>query len=247
MTMNKKLTLLIMGLVLLVTSLPLSSMMILEIVHEQKMKRTYTITNVNEGYPATPATYSFDEEIIEIEERSTNNESYIDPWQFKIDARDVTFKVNGKTLHTLHRVPVRVEEEGLNRYYGEFAYLTLEDKQAKQTSFVLLLKTTRSAERELPNGDMIGYVPPENLTYTLYAWDEKGNKTSESFTFTNRNALQTELMNKGNVTPYSIGYYTNAWHTYPSLFFPFLFPFGTLFMGFGLFVWALLKKKKTSF
>ncbi|MEK4970111.1 hypothetical protein MKX29_21175 [Cytobacillus sp. FSL R7-0696] len=83
----------------------------------------------------------------------------------------------------------------------------------------------------MPNGDIVGGVPSEKLKYTLYTLDEDGNFKNKSFNFTERDALQTELLNAGVVVPYSIGYYTDAWEGYPTIFFPLIFPFLTLLLG----------------
>ncbi|MEK5531364.1 hypothetical protein BK128_03635 [Viridibacillus sp. FSL H7-0596] len=91
-------------------------------------------------------------------------------------------------------------------------------------------------EKKLPNGDIVGWVPPEKLKYTLYTLDVEGNLKNKSFSFSERDALQTELLNAGVVVPYSIGYYTDAWEGYPSIFFPFIFPFLTLMVGFLLII-----------
>ncbi|WP_160718717.1 hypothetical protein [Bacillus sp. USDA818B3_A] len=105
------------------------------------------------------------------------------------------------------------------------------EKEIDQTKFVVLLKKTRELQREMPNGDIVGSVPEKKLKYTLFAIDERGNVESDSFNFSEPDALQTELLNAGVVGPYRIEYYTNAWEAYPTLFFPFIFPFLTLIIG----------------
>ncbi|MEK3886190.1 hypothetical protein [Bacillus sp. FSL K6-3431] len=96
-----------------------------------------------------------------------------------------------------------------------------------------------------PNGDIVGSVPEEKLKYILYAIDEKGKVESDSFSFTERNAIQTELFNSGVVVPYSIGYYTNDWEGFPTIFFPLIFPFLTFIIGLILTV-VYFRKERTS-
>ncbi|MFJ7975734.1 hypothetical protein ACIQZI_08450 [Peribacillus sp. NPDC096379] len=156
---------------------------------------------------------------------------------------DLSLKLDGLEIDTLKDYPIRVEEEGLNRYYGEIAYLMLIDNKVDKTQFIILLKKTRELQKEIPNGDITGWVPEEKLKYTLYALDEEGNLNNKFFSFTERDALQTELLNAGVVVPRSIGYYTDAFEVYPSLFFPLIFPFATLVVGFILIlVFSLLEK-----
>ncbi|MBT2729520.1 hypothetical protein J7E63_21760 [Bacillus sp. ISL-75] len=95
-------------------------------------------------------------------------------------------------------------------------------------------KKTREIQKEMPNGDIVGGVPEEKLNYKLYTLDEEGKLKNKSFKLNERDALQTELLNSGFVVPYSIGYYTNAWEGYPTLFFPLLFSFLTLIVVFIL-------------
>lgn len=206
----------------------------MELIHNQKMNQAYKITDVNEGFPPTESTFNFNDHIIEIKETIKDEESYIDPWSNKIAIADLSLKVDGSEIDTLKNYPIRIEEEGLNRYYGDIAYLTLEDKKKDKIQFIVLLKKTRELEKEMQNGDIVGRVPIEKLKYKLYTLDEKGTLNNKSFSFSERDALQTELLNAGMVVPYSIGYYTDAWEGYPTIFFPLIFPFGTLVVGFIL-------------
>ena len=229
--MIKKIVFCLIGTTLVLTSLPISTKMVMELIHNQKMKQEYKITNVSEGFPPTESTFNFKDQIVEIKETIEDEERYIDPWSNKIAIADLSLKVDGTEIDTLKNYPIRVEAEGLNRYYGEIAYLTLEDKKSDKTQFIILLKKTRELEKEMPNGDIVGGVPPEKLKYKLYTLDENGTLKNKAFSFSERDALQTELLNAGAVVPYSIGYYTDAWEGYPSIFFPLIFPFGTLVVG----------------
>ncbi|MEK9198236.1 hypothetical protein ACH0B5_13650 [Ureibacillus sp. 179-F W5.1 NHS] len=240
----KRLMLFLLGLILFLTSLPIGSKMIMELIHNQRMVGLYTITNVSKGFPPTDTTFYFNDHTVEIEETIKESKSYIDPYKFKIGIADLSVKVDGKVIDTLKEYPIRIEEEGLNRYYGELAYLTLEDKKKDKTQFIVLLKKTRELKKEMPNGDIVGSVSDEKLMYSLYALDEGGSLSHDSFSFTKRNALQTELLNAGNVGPHTVGYYTDAWEGIPTLFFPFIFPFLTLIVGFILLFFFFPYRKK---
>lgn len=234
--MKKRLVFFLVGAVIFLISLPISTKMVMELIHNQKMNVLYKITNVSEGFPPTESTFNFKGHIVKIKETIKDESSYIDPWSNKIVNADLSLKLDGEEIDTLKDYPIRVEEEGLNRYYGKIAYLILVDKKVDKTQFVILLKKTRELEKKLPNGDIVGWVPPEKLKYTLYILDDEGNLKNKSFSFSERDALQTELLNAGVVIPYRIGYYTDAWEGYPSIFFPFIFPFLTLMVGFLLII-----------
>lgn len=224
------------GALLFLTSLPLSTKMIMELIHNQKMNAAYEITDVSTGKPPTESTFHFNDHIIETEETVKIENSHRDPWSRKMSIADLSLKIDGEELDKLKDYPVRMEEAGLNRYYGEIAYLTLEDKSNDKTQFIILLKKTREVEKEMPDGDIIGRVPDEKLKYTAHMLDENGNINKTSFSFSNRDALQTELLSAGSLAPYPIGYYTDAWESIPTIIFPILFPFVTLAGGFILLV-----------
>lgn len=222
--------------ILFLISVPLSTKMVIELIHHKNMNAKYEITNVSEGFPPTESIFNFKGHIVEIKEVMREEESYTDPWHNKIGIGDLSLEVDGRKLDTLSKHPIRMEEDGLNRYFGEIAYLILEDGKSGESQFIALLKNTRELQKENENGDIASWVPEEKLNYTTYTLDEAGNLTSKSFSFNNRNALQTELLNAGLVTPYAIGYYTDAWEAYPSVLFPLVFPFVTLIAGFTLII-----------
>lgn len=226
----------IVGLILFLISLPIGTRMVMELIHKQKMNLQYQVTNVSKGFPPTESTFKFQGHMIEIEETINDHEGYIDPWDNRIVNADLSLKLDGVEIDTLKDYPVRADAEGLNRYYGEIAYLELVDKKVNETQFMILLKKTREFRKEMTNGDIVGWVPAEQLNYARYSLDKEGNLESKSFRFTERDALETELLNAGALAPYRVGYYTDAWEGYPSLFFPFSFPFGTWLVGFVLMV-----------
>ncbi|MCI2255535.1 hypothetical protein L2D08_14265 [Domibacillus sp. PGB-M46] len=230
----KRLVFFIIGALLFIISVPSSTKMVMELINDQKMNVRYTITGVNTGYPSVDPTFHFQDHLIEIEETIKNEEGYIDPWDNKIVLADLTLKLDGVQVDTLSSYPIRAEESGLNRYHGEIAYLMLKDKKMNKTDFTVLVKKTRELEIEKPNGDIVGGVPEDKLTYNLYRVEDGGNIKRESFRFTERNELQTELLNASAIVPYAIGYYTDAWEWYPTIFFPWIFPFLSLFVGFVL-------------
>ncbi|WP_404346455.1 hypothetical protein LG311_11430 [Sutcliffiella horikoshii] len=222
----------LVGLILFVISLPLSTKIIMEVFHNQKMNEAFIITDVNEGFPPTDSTYQFKDNVIEIEETLKEEYSHLDSTDNIIGISDLSIYINREEIVQLNEHPIRVGAEGLNRYYGEIAYLLVEDKKNDITRFIVLVKRTKELAEKMPNGDIRGRVTPEKLKYTLYAIDENGTYTSENFSYSKRDALQTELLNAGAVFPYRIGYYTDALQAYPSLLFPIIYPFATLIIGF---------------
>jgi hypothetical protein len=243
--MKKKWLLFILGIIILIISIPMSTQMTLELIHNQKMDNHYKITNVSADYPPKGTTFEFKDQLIEIEETILDEEGYKDPWDNQIVFADLSLKLNGIEIETMKNHPIRIGGEGLQRYYGEISYLLLEDKENDKKQLIVLLKKTRELQKEMPNGNIIGGVPEEKLKFKLYELDEKGKLNIQTFSFTERNALQTELLNASGLSPYSIGYYTDAWEWYPTIVFPFLFPFLSLLLGLALIaVYAPFNRKK---
>jgi len=220
----------------------------MELFHDQRMAAKYQIINISEGYPSTDSTYLFEGNKIEIEEEPQDGKTFLNPWDNKIGIVDIFIKVNGNVIEKLNSHPVRIEEEGLNRYFGEIAYLKVKDLKNKNTKLFTVVKKTVELTKEKSNGDIVGWVPDEQLKYKSFAIDENGSIEEEAFVFTERDALQTELLNAGTLGPYRVGYYTDLWEAYPTIFFPLLYPLVTLMTGFifsiVFFPYKKLKKKR---
>lgn len=235
--MTKKLSVFIIGAILFLTSLPNSIVLIMELIHTRNMSKQFEIIDVREieetpdSYQPPDSTFNFNGRSIEIKETIKESKSYIDPWGNRIKSADLSLEIDGEVLANLKNHPIRVDDIGLNRYYGQVAYITVYDRKNNNNQFVVLLKKTKEEIREMPNGDLVGWVPIEKSNYILFAIDEGGNVESDSFNFTERAALQTELLNAGGLVPYYIGYYTNDLKAYPSLLFPLIYPFITLLIG----------------
>ncbi|WJY26825.1 MULTISPECIES: hypothetical protein [Sporosarcina] len=241
----KKATGFIIGIVLLAVSLPWAGPMALEYIHDQRMDGKYRFTDISEGEPPTPALYKFNGQEITIDETPLEKPEYIDPWENEMSFSDIAVKVNGKEIDRLPAYPVRSEQEGLNRYFGDIAYFLVEDKKAGETSFVLALKRTKETISANAEGDHIGWVPEEELQYTYYRVSDAGDVTRTDFGYADRDGFETKLLANGHLAPTSVGYYTDLWHAYPSFFFPLLHPLLTMIAGGILivFCWPFRKKR----
>ncbi|UOE96091.1 hypothetical protein [Alkalihalobacillus sp. LMS39] len=243
--MLQRLLFFLLGTFFLLASLPVSSEIIRELNSNKTISENYEITTLYEGDEyADLTTYYFRGHIIEIEEVLKEEEIYRDTHDYKIGIADLSLKINGEEVETLKDHPIRTDSFGLSRYFGEVAFLVLEDKKSYKTEFVVLLKKTKVFLKAKPNGDLDGWVPIEELNYSMITLDEEGNITNTYFNMTERDALQTQLLNQGTVVPYYIGYHNDYLAGYPSLFFPIAFPFGTLIIGFILIMVGFLIRKK---
>lgn len=235
---------LVIGVVLILITLPVGIPMLIEFVHSVKMNATYEISNINEEETSTDSVYHFNQHVITIDEQ-LGKETYESAWQNNMGLGDIVISLDSQEIDWLENHPIRIDEQGLNRYYGEVSYLVVDDKKKNDTYFVILVKDTREIITANQNGDMTGSVPEDELTYTMHTLDRQGNYSSETFRFNDRNALQTELLNHSGVSPYAIGYHTDLLETYPTLIFPLIYPFFTFISGLCLVIFFLPRLKKT--
>lgn len=241
--MNRRILFFIIGAALLLATIPVSIPMTLEVIHNIKMSTDYQITNLSEGEPPSDPLYVFNDHIIEIEE-NLGDVFYENAWQNKIGLGDIMVSIDTLEIERLKDHPIRIEEDGLNRYYGEVSYLNIEDRKQADSYLIVLVKNSREIITTNENGDMLGFLPEEELTYTVHKLDQSGTIASESFVFNERNAFQTELLNHSGVAPYAIGYHTDLLEAYPSLFFPVLYPFITFIIGISLIIFFFPRRIK---
>lgn len=221
----------IIGIILFVGSLPVGGIMFIEYVHDKKMDMRYQFMDISQGYPPTSPKYMFHNQEIMIEETPIAKQGYTDAWQNEMVFSDFVFKVNGKEIDRLSAYPVREHEEGLNRYFGNIAYFLVKDKKIDETSFILALKRTNETSSTNSNGDIVGLVPENELKYTYHKVNHAGDVLSNDFGYADRDGFETKLLTKGHLASTAVGYYTDLWHGYPSLFFPFLYPLLTIVIG----------------
>jgi hypothetical protein len=200
----------------------------MEKVYDLEMINKYDITELNEMYKGVPTEYKFGNSQIDVF-HVLNGKSYIDPWDYPVYIGDVYISINYETVEVLKDYPVREGEEGINQYNHYVSYWKVEDERTDKKSFVIVLQMNGAKEKQLPNGDIVGGVPIEELEYLSITVREDGTVAKDSFTYKDKNKLQTKLippMNFGGA-----GYYTDAWLGWPTFIFPWLYPFLTIILG----------------
>lgn len=236
---------LLLGIFLFVVSIPLSSKIMMEKVYDWEMEKNYKIIELNEMYKGIPTNYNYGHSQIDVYHQLTNTEPYRDPWDYVINLADVYISANGETVEMLKNSPVKVEEQGLNKFTHYVSYWLVKNKRTDKESFIIILQMNGERMKELPNGDSEGFVPKEEVNYVAIKIQEDGTVAKENFSYENKTKLQTKL-----IPPMSYGgagYYTDAWYSYPVFFFPFIYPFLTTIIGMVLILVSIpyLKKKST--
>lgn len=222
-------TLLIFGFILLVFSIPPFIPLVMEKLYDQEMNKKYKITEINEMFKGAPTDYQFADRYIYVNHLSKNYELYHDPWGYLIDISDIYIYIDGVNQETLEEYPVKAGAEGLNQYNHYLSYWLVEEKQTDKKSFVIVMQKNGIEKKEPAKGDNEGFVPQEKLAYSTLTIQEDGTLNRGNFTYENKNKLQTKL-----IPPLlfgGAGYYTNAWIAYPSILYPFIFPFLTAIFG----------------
>lgn len=227
----KKRLLFAFGLILLLSALPLSTIMIMEKIHTQKMYSRYDIEDLDAQYPPLEQQFTVLNQDVEIDETIIEEGNYTDLWDNDIAIANITIKVNGKKLANMENYPIRVKGEGLQRYYGNLSFIVLFDKEIEESNLFVIIRNTKDTIINENGVNIINSPLLEDIKYTMYTIDEEGKIERDTFSQNNRNAIQTFVLNISSTSPMSVGYYTDAWHMYPSIFFPLLYPLGTFISG----------------
>ena len=244
--MKKRIILFSLGLILLLSALPLSTKMILEKIHTQKMYSRYDMEILSDTYPPPAQKFTVLNHSIEIDETIIEEGNYTDLWDNDIAIANLTIKINGERLAYLENYPIRSEDEGIQKYHGNISFIVLLDKQEEERTLFVVLRNTKDTLTNEKGVHIISSPPPlVDIKYTMHVIDEEGQIESDTFSQNNRNALQTFVLNSSGSSPTAVGYYTDAWHAYPSIFFPILFPFSTLFFGVILMIVYVPLRRKT--
>ena len=155
---------LIIGIILLILSIPTSSKVLMEKVYDWEMKSRYEISELNEMYKGAKTTYEFADSQINVFHESKSDE-----------------------LETLVYYPVKIEERGLNQYTHYISYWLVEEKDTNKRFFVIILQKN-------PSPYNVATFSIERLEYISYTISETGTITRDTFNYENKNKLQTKLI-----------------------------------------------------
>ncbi|GAA0354235.1 hypothetical protein [Bacillus horti] len=230
--MIKKVILFTLGLILAVSSIPHSIKMILETIQTSQMQKSFTI-NILE---APSSSFTFGNVNLSIYHTNEGSLSYDGPFDQSFGTADIHLEINEETMDILQDYPYILDVEGLQQYAENIVFLTVDELKSSSKTLVVLLNTTREIIEELPSLDIVGYAADEELQYRMYTISEEGSVTQEDFSFLDRSAFQTALLNEGGLTHYKVGYYTNALSAYPNFVYPWIYPLLISIIGVILFI-----------
>ena len=216
-----------------------------EIVTQKQLDARYEISHSYINSYGSPSTIDTQEvvvlnQFIEIEEISTGKIAPqtihdLDEGVAGGDIVQIQWRVNGEEVSTADEIWLSNRDRG-SRYYSWIDVLKVKDLQKNSESVVLIQRLTADDERM------------EDRVWKLIQIDESGEVSEERFTYQNRHEhlLGVRLINYSGTTLMSTGYYSDLLHYYPSIYYPILYPFGTVIMGVLLVIFGCKRRLSPS-
>ena len=154
--MNRKKIFLICGALLFISSVPLGPKMLVELINASLMESRYKLTSFNNDYPSREPYFEYANHSIKIDEELKNKDTFVDPWEHRTAIGNLALIVDGEVKDLLEKYPVRVEQSGLSRYWGDIAFIEMEDIKKNKKSLVVVLKKTREIQGK--NSTTVGNI-----------------------------------------------------------------------------------------
>ncbi|MET3682877.1 hypothetical protein ABID56_000967 [Alkalibacillus flavidus] len=135
----------------------------------------------------------------------------------------VDVMINGHNYAGSSELEIRPTYLDNNRYHGYIGMLKMTERATDEESLVIIQR-------------LFGH--PRTVAEEEYSWkaitvNANGDVETEIFTRDELDnpAYHGDMINQATVLPMSLGYRSNVLHMYPTLFYPFLYPFGTMLVG----------------
>lgn len=218
-----------------ISALPLFQM-VRERVTTWKLDNRYTI---EQAYAQGFLTHNDVSEIvvnghlIEIVEEKTGEKGTLTYWDENegVKPGDIVklhLSIDNKEVTTTDEIWLSNRDRG-GRYYSWLDILTVNDDIA------IVQRLTDD------NGAM------EDRRWKIIWIDEKGKLTEDQISYYDRseNPLAVRLINISSTSLMGMGYYSDILFTYPTIFFPLMFPWGTGLFSILFFIIAFLQRKKS--
>ncbi|QBP41969.1 hypothetical protein [Paenisporosarcina antarctica] len=230
----KRIFLFFIGLCLFAISIPSSGIMLMEVIYRAEMVNKYNITELNGMFEGAPASYEFTGNIISTTHELKDEPPYLNDWDDLVYPADISIAVNGDIIEVLERYPVKLErdglkQKGLNQYTHYLSYWLIENQKSGENFFAVTLQLNGADTKQIKDGIMDGFIPPDEIEYELLTVQEDGTVEKDFFTYQDKSKLQTQLITPLFAGP--AGYYTDTLTGYPSAIFPLIYPWLTTLIG----------------
>ncbi|WP_153731438.1 hypothetical protein [Sporosarcina obsidiansis] len=200
-----------------------------------KVQHAYTDDN---GFPdiIDTQTLTVHDQSIFIKEETTERKAPLTSWDREEgvppgDIVNLQLVINGRNVSTADPIWLSNRQRG-SRYFSWLDVLTVKDR-VKGTEQLMIVQ-------RLSDDDVVD----NNRKWKIITVDRSGKTSEEHFTYKNRSdhPLGVKLVNFSYTGLMQMGYYSDLLKGYPSLIFPFTYPFATGLMG-VVFLWLALRRK----
>ncbi|GGA63573.1 hypothetical protein [Ornithinibacillus halotolerans] len=182
---NNRFTLFTTGLILFIITIPFTVFVTLEEIKEKEFIERYTISRGQQ--------FSGIEIVEEIQENQT---AKIDHWKNQIMIGDITVLLKDNMLVQLEDSPIRIDWEGIDRYYGQLSIFRITDYNDKSEKFIVMMMSSE-----------------DDLSYTYYEINETGEVKEDAFHYEDRSHYETFLLNNSSLAISYTNYYGEGYHT----------------------------------
>lgn len=213
------------GLILLISSVPILLQMAREEISNYQYKRRYELKQLNDLYPhelKTIQRFDVRGNIIEL------SDTFVEGGYSQEDRRDnsVTIRINGQDYSSQSLVRIRPFYQDSNRYHLWVAVADLRDKKLDQQWFVI-------TQRIDDNYGIWSGRPDyhSNYRFRLLFIAPEGSVREETFRYADRATPVYRTALAALVSSSPIGFHSDVYAVWPSLFYPVIFPWITGALG----------------
>ena len=178
----------------------------------------------------------FNDKRIQIIEEKTGEKASLTPWDRDENVPPgeivkIHFLLNGKEISEPDEIWLSNRNRG-SRYFSWLDIVTIHDRVTGEQQIGIVQRLTDDDQRM------------EDRAWKILMIAQNGEVNEEVVTYSQRqeNPLGVKLINFSGTVLMSMGYYSDIMKGYPSLIFPFVYPFGSALIGLVL-LWVGLKKR----
>ncbi|RWZ58573.1 hypothetical protein EQV77_06295 [Halobacillus fulvus] len=136
---------------------------------------------------------------------------------------DVRISIQGKNYADPARLEIRPTYLDNNRYHGYFGMVKMTERSTGEEQLIIIQRLFEDFRS----------LPEQDWEWKTISISEDGEVKTDQF---KRDeiadpAYRRDLISHTTASPYALGYKSNVFHYYPSIFFPFLYPFVTAVLG----------------
>ncbi|MEK3983716.1 hypothetical protein MHB77_10015 [Paenibacillus sp. FSL K6-3166] len=229
--MNKKIVLSTISLFFLAISFSPLFNYIREYMISDQINQRYEINHAEKGYNTLNVQeLTVDDKHIKIEEENTGRKAELTLWDEEEnvppgDIVKVQFLLNGQKISTADEIWLSNRERG-SRYFSWIDILTVKDRKTDEKEISIVQRLTDDSQ------------PMEKRKWKIITISHDGSIEEKVLSYAQRsnNHLGVKLIEFSGTSLMGMGYYSDITKSYPSVFFPLIYPFLTGVVGIFLLI-----------